>query len=83
MRNARLPQLVPVLFAAMAALIAPALADDAADEARGDQVTRIDCEVMREGRRMTNVRVSAWQKSREQPVASARMHFVLESLASP
>ena len=39
MRNARLPQLVPVLFAAMAALIAPALADDAADEARGDQVT--------------------------------------------
>ncbi|MGB2150693.1 MAG: PaaI family thioesterase, partial [Cobetia amphilecti] len=69
-REARLPKLIDFSIDYLAT-------------ARGDQVTRIDCEVMREGRRMTNVRVSAWQKSREQPVASARMHFVLESLASP
>lgn len=48
--------------------------------ARGDSATCIECEVIRAGRRMVNVRVSAWQRSLGRLVASARMHFVLESL---
>lgn len=35
------------------------------------------CEVLREGRRLTNVRVSAWQEDPAAPVATARLHFVL------
>ncbi len=48
--------------------------------ARGDSTTRIECEVIRAGRRMVNVRASAWQRSLGRLVASARMHFVLETL---
>ena len=67
-RQARLPKLIDFSIDYLAT-------------ARGDSVTRIDCEVLREGRRMANVRVSAWQHSSQRPVASARMHFVLEPLA--
>ncbi|WP_290789994.1 hypothetical protein [Halomonas sp.] len=32
---------------------------------------------MREGRRLANVRVSAWQERESTPVATARLQFVL------
>lgn len=35
------------------------------------------CEVLRRGRRLANVRVSAWQDDPEAPVATARLHYVL------
>ncbi len=35
------------------------------------------CSLQREGRRMGNVRVCAWQESETTPVATARLHFVL------
>lgn len=37
------------------------------------------CELLREGRRLANVRVSAWQDDPAAPVATARLHFVLGS----
>ncbi|MFO8044326.1 MAG: PaaI family thioesterase [Halomonas sp.] len=35
------------------------------------------CSLLREGRRLANVRVSAWQERESAPVATARLHFVL------
>src|SRR5690606_30562708 len=35
------------------------------------------CSLLREGRRLANVRVCAWQESETMPVATARLHFVL------
>ncbi|WP_445000787.1 PaaI family thioesterase [Halomonas mongoliensis] len=35
------------------------------------------CSLLREGRRLANVRVCAWQESETLPVATARLHFVL------
>ena len=35
------------------------------------------CSLLREGRRLANVRVTAWQASESVPVATARLHFVL------
>lgn len=67
--QARLPKLIDFSIDYLAA-------------ARGDSVTWIECEVLREGRRMANVRVTAWQKSLERPCASARMHFVLQAMSA-
>lgn len=35
------------------------------------------CSLLREGRRLANVTVTAWQKDAAAPVATARLHFVL------
>ncbi|MGJ7458047.1 PaaI family thioesterase [Halomonas sp. MA07-2] len=35
------------------------------------------CSLLREGRRLANVQVTAWQESESVPVATARLHFVL------
>ena len=42
--------------------------------------TQARCTLVREGRRLANVRVIAWQRDDAQPVASARMHFLLAEL---
>ncbi|MDY7115691.1 PaaI family thioesterase [Halomonas sp. SSL-5] len=39
--------------------------------------TYAHCSLLREGRRLANVTVSAWQKDAAAPVATARLHFVL------
>jgi uncharacterized protein (TIGR00369 family) len=36
-----------------------------------------ECSVTRQGKRVANVHVSAWQESRDKPVAVARAHFLL------
>lgn len=41
---------------------------------------RARCTLVREGKRLANVRVIAWQQDEAQPVASARMHFLLAEL---
>ena len=38
------------------------------------------CELVREGRRLANVRVHAWQDDEQRPVATARMHVMLAEL---
>lgn len=38
-----------------------------------------ECRLTRKGNRVANVMVSCWQKSRDEPIAMARAHFILES----
>lgn len=40
--------------------------------------TYATCTLNRQGRRVANVRVVAWQKNRDTPIASARAHFLLD-----
>jgi acyl-coenzyme A thioesterase PaaI-like protein len=40
--------------------------------------TYAECRVSRQGNRVANVIVTAWQKSRDEPIALARAHFILE-----
>lgn len=37
----------------------------------------IECDVVRQGRKIVNVHVIAWQSKREQAIATARMHFLI------
>ena len=39
-----------------------------------------ECVICRQGRRITNVTITAWQESRLSPVATARAHFLLPEL---
>lgn len=43
-----------------------------------DTDTYAFCEVTRQGGRVANVEVHAWQESRDKPIALARAHFLLE-----
>ncbi|TKB57355.1 PaaI family thioesterase [Ferrimonas aestuarii] len=40
--------------------------------------TYAECRITRQGRRVANVSVSAWQTSRKQPIATARAHFLID-----
>ncbi|MFO8141102.1 MAG: PaaI family thioesterase [Marinobacter sp.] len=40
--------------------------------------TYAECHLTRQGNRVANVMVTAWQKSRSQPIATARAHFLLD-----
>ena len=40
--------------------------------------TYAECRLTRQGNRVANVMITAWQKSRSQPIATARAHFLLE-----
>jgi uncharacterized protein (TIGR00369 family) len=37
-----------------------------------------ECVVVRQGRKIVNVIITAWQSSREKPTATARAHFLLD-----
>ncbi|GGE70980.1 thioesterase [Streptosporangium jomthongense] len=43
-----------------------------------DRETYAECQLTRQGNRVANVIITAWQKSRSQPIATARAHFLLE-----
>jgi acyl-coenzyme A thioesterase PaaI-like protein len=43
-----------------------------------DQDTYAFCRVTRQGGRVANVEVQAWQTDRDKPIALARAHFLLE-----
>ncbi|TFH85914.1 PaaI family thioesterase [Billgrantia azerbaijanica] len=60
----------------------PRIVDFAIDYLRTARVapTYARCALLREGRRLANVHVSAWQASEAEPVATARLHFVLATL---
>lgn len=57
----------------------PKLVDFSVDYLRAARLvdTYASCEVARQGRRMANVVVRIWQESRDQPMATARSHYVL------
>jgi acyl-coenzyme A thioesterase PaaI-like protein len=40
--------------------------------------TYASCQVVRQGRKLANVMVQAWQQDRQEPIATARAHFVVE-----
>lgn len=57
----------------------PKVVDLTVDYLRSGQLkpTYATCVLNRQGRRVSNVLVSAWQKDRETPIATARAHFLL------
>ncbi|MFK7699896.1 PaaI family thioesterase [Pseudomonas caspiana] len=42
--------------------------------------TYVQCQVWRQGRRVTNVGITAWQTTAAEPIATARAHFKIEDL---
>jgi len=58
----------------------PKIIDFSLDYLRAGQnrETYAFCEVSRQGGRVANVEVHAWQESRDKPIALARAHFLLE-----
>lgn len=47
----------------------------------GPKDTHARCEVTRQGRRVAHVQIICWQDNPEKPVATARVHFVLEEMS--
>jgi len=58
----------------------PKIIDFSIDYLRGgaDRETYAYCEVSRQGGRVANVEIHAWQESKDKPIALARAHFLLE-----
>jgi len=44
---------------------------------KGGRDTFAECQVIRQGSRVANVIINAWQTRREEAVATARAHFLL------
>ena len=63
----------------------PRIVDFSIDYLRTARVvpTHAKCRLLREGRRLANVQVVAWQEAQELPVATARLHLVLGSPDMP
>ncbi len=57
----------------------PAIIDFSLDYVRTGQLreTYAECQVHRQGRRVANVSINAWQTQRDKPIATARAHFLL------
>ncbi|MHC6226489.1 PaaI family thioesterase [Pseudomonas sp. X10] len=45
--------------------------------------TYAQCQLWRQGRRVTNVAITAWQGDRDSPIATARAHFKIEEPPRP
>ncbi|MHA6196327.1 PaaI family thioesterase [Pseudomonas wadenswilerensis] len=41
------------------------------------------CQLWRQGRRVTNVAITAWQGDANEPIATARAHFKIKELVAP
>ena len=63
----------------------PKIIDFSLDYLRAGQFrdTYAKCQVCRQGRRVANVAVTAWQSTAAEPIATARAHFKIEEPASP
>ena len=57
----------------------PKIVDFSLDYLRAgrDQDTFAECQVWRQGSRVANVAITAWQNDRANPIATARAHFLL------
>lgn len=58
----------------------PKIVDFSIDYLRAGHLreTYSECIITRQGRRVANVNIIAWQSNRKQPIATARAHFLLE-----
>ncbi|OLF54966.1 PaaI family thioesterase [Pseudomonas chlororaphis] len=63
----------------------PKIIDFSLDYLRAGQFrdTYARCQVGRQGRRVANVAITAWQSRMEEPIATARAHFKLEERPGP
>ncbi|AZE54267.1 hypothetical protein C4K03_2098 [Pseudomonas synxantha] len=63
----------------------PKIIDFSLDYLRAGQFrdTYAKCQVWRQGRRVANVAITAWQSTPAEPIATARAHFKIEDLAHP
>lgn len=68
------------LMMSQEALRMPRIVDFSLDYLRAglNRETFAECQLTRQGNRVANVMITAWQKSRSQPIATARAHFLLE-----
>ncbi len=68
------------LMLAQETLRMPRIVDFSLDYLRAglNRETYAECHLTRQGNRVANVSVTAWQKSRSKPIATARAHFLLE-----
>ena len=63
----------------------PKIIDFSLDYLRAGQFrdTYARCQVCRQGRRVANVAITAWQSTQAEPIATARAHFKIEEIPSP
>ncbi|WP_338486535.1 PaaI family thioesterase [Pseudomonas trivialis] len=63
----------------------PKIIDFSLDYLRAGQFrdTYATCQVWRQGRRVANVSVTAWQNAAAEPIATARAHFKIEEPCRP
>ena len=68
------------LMMSQEALRMPRIVDFSLDYLRAglDRETFAECQLTRKGNRVANEKITAWQKSRSQPIATARAHFLVE-----
>lgn len=68
------------LMMSQEALRMPRIVDFSLDYLRAglNRETFAECQLTRQGNRVANVMITAWQKSRSQPIATARAHFLLD-----
>ncbi|MGZ0781978.1 PaaI family thioesterase [Pseudomonas sp. TKO26] len=63
----------------------PKIIDFSLDYLRAGQFrdTFARCQVWRQGRRVANVAITAWQSTADEPIATARAHFKIEETPTP
>ncbi|KAF0863681.1 PaaI family thioesterase [Pseudomonas sp. LD120] len=63
----------------------PKIIDFSLDYLRAGQFrdTFARCQVWRQGRRVANVAITAWQSTVDEPIATARAHFKIEETPAP
>ena len=68
------------LLMTMETLKVPRVVDFSIDYVRAGHLidTYASCEVVRQGRRLVNVQIRAWQQDKSTPIATARAHFLLD-----
>ena len=69
------------LIATMSELAMPKIIDFSLDYLRAGrcQTTYASCQVWRQGSRVANVAINAWQESESKTIATARAHFLLSA----
>lgn len=67
------------LLMTMDTLKVPKIVDFSIDYIRAGKLkdTWVSCDVVRQGRRLVNIGINAWQTGPEEPIARARAHFLL------
>jgi acyl-coenzyme A thioesterase PaaI-like protein len=71
--------LLHVLFTTPSLAALPRVVDFSIDYLRAGKMTETyaECSVVRQGRKIVNVSITAWQTTRDKPIATARVHFLL------